>query len=323
MERTARGTEQDETRSTSDIRVQRAHVEHPDDALALIEEYYAAIDVAARDDRASLLRYLSDPQSAIWVAYCGHAATGCILFHPLTQFDRAGEIKRLYVRPEYRGQGVARQLLETSEQFAQEHGIGWLYLDTKEDLTDAIAFYRRHGYQPCARYNENPQATIFMRKRLPPAMLVRNFQPGDEEAFRVLNEAWIERYFRLEERDRQTLNDPYSSVLAPGGQIFMAIRNGAAVGCCALHALGDGNWEIAKMAVAETERGRGVGRRLLEYAIDYAKARSSRRLYIETNSLLRNAIHLYESVGFRHVPPERTQPSPYARADVFMEMMLV
>ncbi|HEX4771218.1 MAG TPA: GNAT family N-acetyltransferase [Bryobacteraceae bacterium] len=304
-----------------ELRVERAHVSRPDDALALVEEYYEAIQVIARDNRDSLLHILSDPQSAIWVAYSGEVAIGCILFRPLTQFESAGEIKRLYVRPAYHARGVARLLLRTLEQFAQERNIAWLYLDTKDDLTEAIAFYRSHGYTPCARYNENPQATIFLRKELTSEVIVRTFRPGDEEAFRTLNEAWIEEYFHLEEKDRQTLNDPHSYVLAPGGQIFIALRNGEAVGCCALLAMGDRSWEIAKMGVSKQQRGHGIGRRLLNYVIEYAKARSYERLYIETNSRLVDAIHLYESMGFRHIPPEGIQPSPYARADVFLEMI--
>ncbi len=51
----------------------------------------------------------------------------------------------------------------------------------------------------------------------------RLFQPGDAEAFRELNEAWIARYFRLEEQDRIQLGDP-ESVLRHGGQIVMAVR---------------------------------------------------------------------------------------------------
>jgi ribosomal protein S18 acetylase RimI-like enzyme len=208
------------------------------------------------------------------------------------------------------------------ERFASERQVAWLYLDTKDDLTGAIAFYRRHNYRVCERYNDNPQATIFMRKRLPTPVLIRLFETGDEDAFRTLNEEWISQYFHVEEKDRQTLNDPQSYVLAPGGQIFMALRNDQAVGCCALLALPDGSWEIAKMAVSKSERGQGIGRQLLEYVIQYAAARSIPRLYIETNSSLENAIHLYESVGFRHIPPERVKPSPYARADVFLERML-
>jgi putative acetyltransferase len=152
--------------------------------------------------------------------------------------------------------------------------------------------------------------------------LVRLFQPGDEEAFRALNEAWITKYFRLEEKDRETLADPHSHILLPGGQIFMALRDSDRIGCCALIALKDGSMEIAKMAVAEMERGKGIGRKLLEYAITYARAHAIPRLYLETNSALPNAIRLYEAAGFERLPAERIQSSPYARANVYMEINL-
>jgi putative acetyltransferase len=45
-------------------------------------------------------------------------------------------------------------------------------------------------------------------------------------------------------------------------------------------------------------------------------------LFLGSNSKLENAVHLYESVGFQHVPPERLPPNPYTRANVFMEMSL-
>jgi putative acetyltransferase len=152
--------------------------------------------------------------------------------------------------------------------------------------------------------------------------VVRPFQPGDEEAFRILNEAWITKYFRLEDKDRETLEDPHSHILSPGGQIFMAVRDGQRIGCCGLIALKDGSMEVAKMAVAESERGQGIGRELLDCAIEYARTHAIPRLYLETNSSLSNAIRLYESAGFERLPAERIQPSPYARADVYMEMNL-
>jgi hypothetical protein len=52
------------------------------------------------------------------------------------------------------------------ERHAIQLSYEWLYLDTKDDLTHAIRFYERHEYKRCGRYNSNPQATIFMRKRL-------------------------------------------------------------------------------------------------------------------------------------------------------------
>src|SRR3981081_2008076 len=70
----------------------------------------------------------------------------------------------------------------------------------------------------------------------------RLFQPGDAEAFRELNEAWIARYFRLEEQDRVQLADPEGYILRPGGQIAMAVAGGERVGCWALSFLREGGF---------------------------------------------------------------------------------
>jgi putative acetyltransferase len=56
--------------------------------------------------------------------------------------------------------------------------------------------------------------------------------------------------------------------------------------------------------------------------LDAARAMGAKRLYLETNHALLPAIHLYQAVGFTHLPKERVVASPYARADVFMEMWL-
>ena len=150
---------------------------------------------------------------------------------------------------------------------------------------------------------------------------VRSFVPGDEEAFRLLNEAWIRQYFGLEEADHKVLGDPVAQILAPGGQIYMAMDGAERVGTCALIKLGDAEFELAKMGVAENRRGQGIGRVLLEFAIADARQMNVRRLYIETNTSLHSAIHLYESVGFRHLPPGDGQ-SHFARGNAFLEMRL-
>jgi GNAT superfamily N-acetyltransferase len=150
----------------------------------------------------------------------------------------------------------------------------------------------------------------------------RPFLPGDETAFRELNEAWIARHFEVEEKDRALLNDPQSYILRPGGTLLMATQDGVAIGTCALLAMADGSFEVAKMTVAETHRGLGLGKKLLAFVIESAREMGARRLYLETNSSLQNAIHVYESLGFQHLPPERIKPSPYARADVYMELLI-
>jgi hypothetical protein len=63
---------------------------------------------------------------------------------------------------------------------------------------------------------------------------VREFQFGHQATFRRLNEEWLNKYFRIEEKDRQLFDDPESQIIAKGGVILMLESNGEPVGCCAL-----------------------------------------------------------------------------------------
>ena len=148
------------------------------------------------------------------------------------------------------------------------------------------------------------------------------FEPRHAPAFQALNEAWISKLFALEAKDREVLGDPQGKIIDHGGQIFMAEDGGACVGCCALIAMEDGGFELAKMTVSETLRGSGLGRKLMEAAIAYAMGREARRLYLETNSALAPALALYRAHGFTDLPADRRPKTDYARADVFMEKWL-
>src|SRR5437868_11382646 len=104
-----------------------------------------------------------------------------------------------------------------------------------------------------------------------PEIHVRPFESGDQIAFRELNEAWIGKYFTIEEPDRIILGDPVANILQVGGHIFMAVASQIPVGCCALLPMRAGEFELAKMTVMESQRGRGIGRMLLEYAVAQAR----------------------------------------------------
>jgi ribosomal protein S18 acetylase RimI-like enzyme len=147
-------------------------------------------------------------------------------------------------------------------------------------------------------------------------MEIVEFEPGHAEAFRTLNEAWISRYFVLEPKDREVLEDPQGKIIAKGGRVFMALKDGEAVGCVALMKMDDGGYEVAKMTVSETLRGSGLGRRLMQKCIDVGAELGATRLYLETNATLAPALGLYRAMGFKDLAPVET---PYARADVFME----
>jgi putative acetyltransferase len=156
-----------------------------------------------------------------------------------------------------------------------------------------------------------------------PEIEIRQLLIGEDgSAFRTLNEEWITHYFVLEAKDREVLGDPEGMILRKGGQVFIVYSGGEAVGCVALIPMDDGVYELSKMAVLPAMRGLGVGRRLLMHAVEQAKVLGAKRLFLGSSSKLQNAVHLYESIGFRHVPAESLPPMHYARSDVYMEMPL-
>jgi GNAT superfamily N-acetyltransferase len=151
------------------FRIRRATPDDFHTAFELVKEYFEMIGVWLRDSPSEFRDYLEGNDRGVWLAFAGSDPVGCIALHPLASPPRSGEIKRLYVRPAHRRQGLAERLLNALEEFAvKTAGYEWLYLDTKDDLLTAIRFYELRGYERCERYNTNPQATIFMRKSLTP-----------------------------------------------------------------------------------------------------------------------------------------------------------
>lgn len=148
------------------VAVQRAS--RPDQAVAweILDEYQHAVDVLVRDGEPELRAYLDGP-GAMWLAWVGARVAGCVAMRPLPSIgSSACEVKRLYVRPAYRGRRIAGALMDAVEEHARRSGFDAVYLDSKDDLPTAIRFYRERGYDEVERYGDNPQATIFMRRLL-------------------------------------------------------------------------------------------------------------------------------------------------------------
>lgn len=149
------------------------------------------------------------------------------------------------------------------------------------------------------------------------------FEPRHARAFRDLNIAWVQRHFTIEDTDRDQLEQPRERIIARGGHVLIAEdAAGAAIGCAALIPHGEGELELAKMAVADAAQGQGVGALLMAAAVAWARESGAATLYLESNDVLAPALRLYERTGFRHLPREERPVSPYARANVFMRMTL-
>lgn len=82
--------------------------------------------------------------------------------------NEAGELKRMYVRPQYRGRGVATAVLATLEAAAFKHGCQLIQLETGPYQPEALAFYGKHGYVVCGAFGNYPEhpLSIFMEKVL-------------------------------------------------------------------------------------------------------------------------------------------------------------
>lgn len=134
-----------------------------------------------------------------------------------------------------------------------------------------------------------------------------------------LNRAWIEQYFSLEEADHELFKDP-QKIVRDGGQILFAGLGDKIVGTCALVKKGKNSLELAKMAVDEAYRDRGIGRKLMAAAVEAAIETGAEALVLETNSKLAAAVALYRKFGFE--PFKTESGSEYSRVDLTMKLDL-
>jgi GNAT superfamily N-acetyltransferase len=151
---------------------------------------------------------------------------------------------------------------------------------------------------------------------------ISGWDPALAETFRALNEAWIVEHFEMEEADRRMLEQPREHVIDGGGDILFAkdVGTGEILGTCALVNRGGELAELAKMTVAASARGRGIGKLIARAVVVRARDLGFTRLYLETNSRLAPALGLYRALGFVRKPSPFA--SDYSRADVYMEMSL-
>lgn len=152
---------------------------------------------------------------------------------------------------------------------------------------------------------------------------VRDFRPSDAEAFRDLNLAWVEQYFTVEAEDRAQLEDPQTHILDQGGAILIADLDDIPVGTVGLvpgHQ--DGVLELVKMSARSDVTGRGIGRALMDAAIEKARVMGATKIWLETNTVLAAALALYRKSGFRELTGDELTETPYDRCNCQMVLEL-
>ena len=102
------------------------------------------------------------PPGRLYLARCGKEAAGCIGLKKID--DQNCEMKRFYVRPQFRGRKLGVQLMQKIIMDAREIGYSHMLLDTLPFLEDAIRMYKKSGFYTIDRYNDSPVSTsIYMR----------------------------------------------------------------------------------------------------------------------------------------------------------------
>ena len=143
---------------------------------------------------------------------------------------------------------------------------------------------------------------------------VVGFNKKYSEQFFILNKAWIEESWHLEDSDKKDLLNP-DKIVENGGQVFFALENKIAIGTVAMIKSSDDKFELAKMTVQEDFRGKGIANMLMNECLKFAKQKNAREIFLISNDSLIIARNLYDKNGFKEV---KLDSQKYDRGNVKM-----
>lgn len=183
----------------------------------------------------------------------------------------------------------------------------WAAIEEWEFLLQQKSLFKRVSDQKKIRESKNVE--------------IVSYQPQYREAFRDLNVEWISKYFEMEEADYKALDNAESYILNKGGKILVALYDNESVGVCALIKMNhpEYDFEMAKMAVSPKAQGKNIGYLLGKAIIDSAREMGAKKIYLESNTILKPAINLYYKLGFEKVFGLET---PYKRCNIQMELVI-
>ncbi|MDA0753298.1 MAG: GNAT family N-acetyltransferase [Candidatus Marinimicrobia bacterium] len=144
------------------------------------------------------------------------------------------------------------------------------------------------------------------------------FNKKYSEQFFMLNKAWIEESWHLEDSDKKDLLYP-DQIFENGGQVFFALKNKIAIGTVAMIKNSDDRFELAKMTVQDDFRGKGIANMLMDECLKFAKENKAKEIFLISNKSLRIARNLYDKYGFKEV---KLDSQKYLRGNVKMSLKI-
>ena len=149
-------------------------------------------------------------------------------------------------------------------------------------------------------------------------IFIQKYETKFDNDFFVLNKAWIEESWILEESDKKDLLNP-DKIVHNGGQVFFALENQKVIGTVAMIKSSDVRFELAKMTVQEDFRGKGIANMLMDECIKFAKENKANEIFLISNDSLTIARNLYNKYGFKEVDLDSQK---YDRGNVKMRLTL-
>ncbi len=129
---------------------------------------------------------------------------------------------------------------------------------------------------------------------------IQKYETKFDNDFFVLNKAWIEELWHLEDSDKKDLLNP-GKIVDNGGQVFFALENEKVIGTVAMIKSSDDRFELAKMTVQEDFRGKGIANMLMDECLKFAKENKANEIFLISNDSLTIARNLYDKYGFKEV----------------------
>ena len=141
----------------------RLFSEYIDDILKKGPEVKNCLQSQHYDEEAEQLQEkYGEPYGRLYLASYSLAPAGCVALRKLD--DAYCEMKRLYVRPMYRGLHIGKMLMEKVIEDAKQIGYRHIRLDTFPFMIEAMQMYKRYGFYEIEPYNDNPASSaVFMQ----------------------------------------------------------------------------------------------------------------------------------------------------------------
>ena len=233
------------------------------------------------------------------------------------------------VRKSMWGKHIGTRFMEQLIDFAKNISkTEILSLEVRSDNARAIALYKKFGFRKIGTFdgfmkigenyvNCDIMALTLIEKTVD--ITIVEWEDRFAQDFITLSTEWLEKYVRVEDADKEILYHPHKAILNNGGMIFFANSEGVNIGTVSMIKLNGNTFELAKLAVTESFKGKHISNMLMDRALSFAKEKSANKIILFTNSKLLPAIRLYEKYGFQRIP---LIDNEYEEADIKMELQL-